>query len=233
MTYKDQLSSNFWKDKRAAILQRDKNICQQCRNAKIIKNGTIGLITKTTVYDIHAKNHVYVDLQSETFKYDNPLSSICFFSKEEKVILGVIGKTFAVNNLVNFKLNFDDESEENENAFSEFFFQYYNGRLVLDFIGGADLPSFEWKYVYNFHIHHTYYKSNFLAWEYPEKSLLTLCWSCHEELHKNSRVPEYDAKGNLIGTKKVCKRCFGAGWFPQFSHVENGICFECNGARFI
>lgn len=29
-----------------------------------------------------------------------------------------------------------------------------------------------------------------------------------------------------------CHRCKGAGFFPEFRHVSNGVCFRCNGSRY-
>lgn len=29
-----------------------------------------------------------------------------------------------------------------------------------------------------------------------------------------------------------CKRCAGYGYFPEYKHVENGICFRCGGNRY-
>ena len=34
------------------------------------------------------------------------------------------------------------------------------------------------------HVHHTYYESDRMIWEYENESLLTLCNDCHESLHK-------------------------------------------------
>jgi hypothetical protein len=33
------------------------------------------------------------------------------------------------------------------------------------------------------HIHHLYYKTELLPWEYPDEALLTLCELCHEKAH--------------------------------------------------
>jgi hypothetical protein len=41
-----------------------------------------------------------------------------------------------------------------------------------------------------------------------------------------------DANGSLrqtSGKEIFCSRCSGAGWFPEFRHVEAGICFQCRG----
>ncbi|MBL6950694.1 MAG: hypothetical protein ISR57_08640 [Bacteroidales bacterium] len=91
---------------------------------------------------------------------------------------------------------------------------------------------YEWLYIKDIHIHHKYYQKGKMAWEYPNDALITLCWSCHEELHQNKDIEVKDESGNIIGFYKVCSRCHGAGWFPQYKHVENGICFKCEGSKF-
>lgn len=34
------------------------------------------------------------------------------------------------------------------------------------------------------HVHHTYYKDDKFAWEYPNEALITLCKGCHYKFHK-------------------------------------------------
>ncbi|MER2997381.1 hypothetical protein [Pontibacter populi] len=89
-----------------------------------------------------------------------------------------------------------------------------------------------WKRIKGLEVHHRYYKVGALPWEYPDGALTTLCWYCHEELHKNGKVPVLDRNGNVIGEYTNCTRCYGAGVFPEFSHVQSGICFRCNGAKY-
>jgi hypothetical protein len=91
----------------------------------------------------------------------------------------------------------------------------------------------KWVYVRNLHVHHTYYQEQMLPWEYPDSALTVLCWSCHEELHNNESINWLDPDGNLKGKLNPCPRCFGAGWFPEYVHIENGICFECSGAKYV
>lgn len=31
---------------------------------------------------------------------------------------------------------------------------------------------------------------------------------------------------------EICLRCQGAGWFPQWGHIDNGVCFGCAGSGF-
>lgn len=83
-----------------------------------------------------------------------------------------------------------------------------------------------------FHVHHTYYQKGKLPWEYPNEALLTLCWECHENLHQNQKIPYLDEQGVIVSNLNPCKRCFGAGVFPEYGHVQNGVCFRCNGMKY-
>lgn len=31
------------------------------------------------------------------------------------------------------------------------------------------------------------------------------------------------------GFKYACHRCSGSGYLPQYSHIQSGVCFACNG----
>ncbi len=83
-------------------------------------------------------------------------------------------------------------------------------------------------------IHHRYYVINKLPWDYPDDALMTLCKECHTKLHEAGHVLVYEeVEGKLVRRKlKPCIRCLGAGFFPQWEHIEAGICFRCRGARF-
>jgi len=90
-----------------------------------------------------------------------------------------------------------------------------------------------WHYVKGLHVHHGYYQDGMMAWEYPLDALLTLCWSCHETLHRKEKIEVRDFAGEVVEYRDVCDRCFGAGYFPQYKHVEYGGCFQCRGSKFM
>lgn len=83
------------------------------------------------------------------------------------------------------------------------------------------------------HIHHKYYINQTFPWEYDDNALITLCPSCHKKEHENNRVPVYTRKGNsLVQSDEYsiqCSRCGGVGYFSEYMHVENGVCFKCWG----
>ena len=83
------------------------------------------------------------------------------------------------------------------------------------------------------HVHHKYYILSKLPWEYPDDALVTFCNWCHWEYHKENTVDVFEDSRMLSKVNFTkCSRCNGAGWFPQYKHVENGVCFECRGQRF-
>ena len=81
------------------------------------------------------------------------------------------------------------------------------------------------------HVHHKFYVKEKLPWEYENEALITLCNWCHWELHEQSKIPIYTLINDELHDLNYipCKRCNGAGVFPEYKHVINGICFRCNG----
>src|SRR5690606_22115471 len=89
-------------------------------------------------------------------------------------------------------------------------------------------------YFSGLHVHHTYYINGFRPWEYQASSFMTLCCECHDNLHKNQKVPIYNSEEELnkIGELTCCSKCRGTGWFTEYLHVQGGVCFKCNGAKY-
>lgn len=81
-------------------------------------------------------------------------------------------------------------------------------------------------------IHHEYYILGTLPWDYDDEALTPLCNWCHWEFHQNKNVPIYSKEGFKLLDYNPCKRCNGAGIFPEFKHVQSGICFRCNGSKY-
>jgi hypothetical protein len=97
----------------------------------------------------------------------------------------------------------------------------------------ADGPVISEKKIY-LHVHHKFYVRGRLPWEYSDKELTTLCNWCHWTLHQTEEVKFFQEINHKLVELNytLCKRCNGAGIFPQFSHIQAGICFACEGARF-
>ena len=83
-------------------------------------------------------------------------------------------------------------------------------------------------------VHHKHYSYGLDPWEYKDSELVTLCEACHSSLHTRYQVPVYRLDGdNLVEIHLTpCHRCGGAGWFPEYKHVQGGICFRCHGQRY-
>ncbi len=87
---------------------------------------------------------------------------------------------------------------------------------------------------YHFHVHHKFYVLNKLPWEYPDEALTTFCNWCHWDFHEKNIVPVYESFNSEKNLNyHPCPRCNGAGWLPEYSHVEHGVCFQCRGVKYL
>lgn len=61
----------------------------------------------------------------------------------------------------------------------------------------------------NLQVHHHYYVKGKMAWEYPDRALITLCGACHEKVHNNQIIKSYrtqaaaDREYHKIATSKI------------------------------
>lgn len=86
---------------------------------------------------------------------------------------------------------------------------------------------------YCLQVHHNYYLLGKLPWEYEDDALVTLCNWCHTEFHENNYVCVYRNQKEVEHlTLTICSRCSGVGSFSKYSHVQNGICFQCRGSGY-
>lgn len=78
-------------------------------------------------------------------------------------------------------------------------------------------------------VHHNKYILGREPWDYDNCDLMTLCSHCHKNIHDAEKIPVYSQSGNKLMSIETCSRCGGFGYIPQFSHVQDGICFDCWG----
>ena len=249
MTYPEQLDTTEWKNKRGEILKRDAFKCQNCSNQKPVvemdKGFFSGFCFPTSKEAIHIDNFgrdkfMRSGIKSEYSKYLTE-SAVVYSKKiprwrrmvlamrkldeDEKIIFNKYAKK--INQLRKSDINKLDNLVSSIVALEE--------KRRVEFTEVNEQKSkttFEWLFMLGLHIHHKYYIKELRAWEYKNDALITLCQTCHEDLHRNQAVPVYDNEFELLGHYEYCKRCHGAGVFPEYSHVQKGICFRCNGARY-
>ncbi len=83
------------------------------------------------------------------------------------------------------------------------------------------------------HVHHLYYIWENLPWEYDLDALVTVCHSCHNDIHENQVIPVYS--DSSLKTKidvKICQKCHGKGYLGKYHYFHDGICFSCLGNKF-
>jgi hypothetical protein len=238
MDYKTQLQQKEWKDKRLELLEKDSFRCSNCLNRKYVEGTKKGIVTPK---QIERKNDFiqitpigysdFLSLRLDLYGYDISdgyfvayIDSVKNENDEVKTRLIALRPIQKVEILMK-SIPFDKISNQ------EFFLQMF-GHKGLNELNSIEIESSKWSYCFNMHIHHKYYQDELLAWQYPLKAYETLCWDCHEELHKNHTIPHYDKCGELVDYYHRCKRCYASGWFPQFSHIRDGVCFNCEGERF-
>ncbi len=236
MTYEEELKNPKWTAKRRSILKRDQNICHNCNNKSYydIENIVVetveefGYLRSFTVEDADPIEYCIHRVNFQTQEHSSCLGFIYSDTKLEDFVekndYQVVGR-----HLGKFKSN-SITLEELLNAILGK--SIHTNEQEYQIFGLINETNDNWIYVRDLHVHHRYYKKGYKAWEYPESALITLCWSCHELLHKNNTVPVLNEKDEIIGEMNYCYRCHGAGHFPEYSHVKKGICFRCKGAKF-
>jgi hypothetical protein len=233
--YQKLLTSYDWKIFRYQILQRDNFKCISCNNNQLIRDNNLCLYALSLFHIPFIVDPEDADKTKPFFCTHAPKTNFLShflsdkLSVQEFIRIAVTEKKrlwIAVQNQP------DGNSYEygiaiSKNVKSDSFSAIEKEQVL------ANINLFEWRFIFGLHVHHTYYQDGLLPWDYPSESLKTFCYKCHETLHKNEQIPRYDKSGRLIGNLTPCPRCIGAGWFPQYKHVENGICFYCQGARFV
>ncbi|MEO6149946.1 MAG: hypothetical protein ABIN95_09025 [Mucilaginibacter sp.] len=202
-TYKELLNSSKWKAKRKEIIEAYKLKCSMCNNATYTETSIRGRLK--------FMERIRKDFIGSGFTYNFKV-------------------TFKSANGVELYSTIHTYKDLNNTDLNRATVLYNSTEAII--INAIKLDA-KWIYVRNLHVHHTYYQDGRLPWEYPDIALKVICWSCHEKLHKNETINWLDTNGNIKGELNPCPRCFGAGWFPEYVHVENGVCFECSGAKYI
>lgn len=183
-TYRDELSSIEWQEKRLKIIKRDGSICTNCNcEPTFLENGKP-----------HRKmtNEEEEDYKVRMTKYYN-----------ENLKLGLD----SISTSLNIKIDINDVIKPHPIRVDE--------HIIL-------------------HVHHKFYIYGKLAWEYHDDALITLCNFCHQELHNTNDIPVYsnDEKIEKLNLT-LCQRCNGSGYIDKYHYHMNGICFGCDGYKYL
>lgn len=227
--YEKLLNTPEWKAKRKMIVARDKSTCTSCANKKLFDKALLGHVSHSRVSSEWITVYIVTSLEGNDHiifipaKDNQPIRSgtlvlVLPTNGKEEVNRAYLVARKPISDQ-DYKIDFLREYSSKE--VEEHELQSYKQRLHN-----------EWKHIKGLEVHHKYYQLGLMPWEYDDDALTTLCWYCHEALHKNGKVPVLDEYGNNIGEYTNCYRCHGAGGFPEFSHVQSGICFRCNGAKY-
>jgi len=211
-TYSEKLQAPEWEKFRLEIINSNNWKYKNCKNKKIKKKYNKGKFINITPYlnsKLAQEEELYCFIVTIVIK--RQANTVFHWTKDE----------FFFKKL---ELNYDSKV---------FYITNQGTDLKIHYSIIAIKKNDEWNYVNNMHVHHTYYQEGLDPWEYPKESLQTLCWDCHEKLHENTYIPHLDKNGIEIGKFKNCQRCYGAGYLPEYFYHKSGICFECDGERYI
>lgn len=205
MNYHEQLETIEWKNKREAILKRDKYKCTKCgveRPKFLGINRRIGVLE----YDEYSKHGKYFFNEENNSAYLMFYPGLTLFARSEVDVYCDISNT-----------------DIKDIKFAE---QIMDGRRRLicfsdDFTNKDIKP--------DLNIHHKFYVLDKKAWEYSDEALVTLCVDCHQEVHLNSEINVYSQDGEFLLKTEVCSKCNGSGHLKEFNYYCEGVCFECQG----
>jgi 5-methylcytosine-specific restriction endonuclease McrA len=252
LTYDQLLSLKQWQEKRNHIINRDRKICQDCHNKFYAEQNFYGPYWKISNKKKPYKQFYGFDGKSqEIFLMDE--NWMLPIPEQSKIML------YLVKHRPNGQSDFSQDghyvgaARELTHEEREYYFPFEKeglseeekGKLMLEAILSKNklpenkdlinqpIDKLNWIFAKDLHVHHTYYQLGKMPWAYPDESLITLCRRCHQKVHLEVEVPVLSADGKKIGFYEPCNRCNGAGWFPEYKHVENGICFKCRGAKYL
>lgn len=246
MTYQEFLESNEpasypnllkcaeWKERRMQILTRDDHKCNKCSTTQSYNHMN---------FHVHFKpGHLIAP--SSFFNYRIPLAeykarfeigSITIYKAKPHPFLYGVSDRYTLFAVASQALDIDSQE------ISVGFFQNYKRgalypvilpNLPVDRLAiNEPLVATE---AIELHVHHKYYVMGLLPWEYGDDALITMCDKCHWQEHQENKILIYQSEPDGLRETAVqlCTKCWGAGFLPEYRHVQGGICFKCMGHRY-
>jgi hypothetical protein len=73
--------------------------------------------------------------------------------------------------------------------------------IINDSLVPDKFSDHKWLIVKGLHVHHKYYKDDLrlTPWAYPDDAYIIYCEKCHEEHHRNVKIPRLNSEGKQIG----------------------------------
>jgi hypothetical protein len=249
MTYAEQLLDKRWINKRRKIIHRDHFRCTACNNYAILADCQMAIsdafynpnniwrrvghrIPDREIILLHFHKELVPRLQHPMMYYYQPLENhhtrlvgVRWLLDKEWTTYVEYHKSKADEYLA---MNPPKIHDEIANALREIY------ELPFPSVSYSlnDYRLFDWCHVAELNVHHTYYQLAKFAWDYPDEALKTYCQICHMQLHAYEKIPLLNELGIEVGSLTPCVRCAGAGEFPEYRHIEEGICFRCRGAKY-
>ncbi|MBZ9779850.1 hypothetical protein LB452_13055 [Psychroflexus sp. CAK8W] len=253
MNYNLLLKTDEWKEKRNEILSRDNKTCQRCGFLQNDKTLTPSLTIEKKTFEnskltfqkdqkilpnivrfeslglvFYCKTYLTEDNLKSTENY----SMIINLVKKKKIeypfqgsLLKDTRTNFFLTETVNESLKKYAQRKANDSS------------LEMDLEGIWFTPFSERieyaKLTKSLHVHHKCYRKNQDIWDQNNEEYVTLCNVCHKIIHESNQIPFYDSKGINYKFRKPCTRCKGTRYLPQYSYVDNGICYKCNGYGYL
>ena len=207
MNYQEQLKQPEWADKRQEILKRDDFKCTACGADKSEYDGWAVRFEEVVSDELSKYGY------SIHFDENTDYNSVISFGRQwvNKVdFLSRIREPFSLK-----KVRFGERQWYNKPPNLVF---YYSGESKIYQLGQLN-------------IHHKFYISGRLAWQYENEALVTLCYDCHKKIHEDERIEIHGPETNSTKSRYVenCSKCEATGYLPEFSHRDNGVCYSCNG----
>lgn len=255
MNYAELLQNENWRIKREEILKRDSYCCQRCGKRKNFELNSlslnIGKITPKMTLDFFNTKDLFSNLIR--FKKENMPEVICktnytkneFISqsnqnKEYSIIINFVDK-----NLIKYPYNGSFSNNLSTNIFHESITNYelrsvIQQKKITD--NNVDIDKegiwfvdkdFENEFAKNskpLQVHHKCYRKDIEIWAQINNEYVSLCNVCHQIVHNNQLIPFFDSSGRILQYLRACSKCNGKRYLECYKHVNNGICFECNGS---